>query len=506
MSTLDSFRTARWVRTLNLVLQAGLFLALFFQLNYLALHHPSRFDLTQHRQFSLSPETLSWLHNLDEPVRIVVTIQEDSGKPEVEGALLDIRGLLREYVYATAPNFDPKTNHDGRVSVDYLDVYQRRREADELGIDQPNTVTLICGDKHHTVLLGELYQVGTDREGKPQWSAFKGEQVITAALLEVSSPTRKKIYFLTGHGEMRPDDSDPARGLSELRNQLRLRNFDLGLLDVRTEQRVPEDAALIIVADPQGIEPIVQERLREYLTAKAGRLILLVRPGAVIGLDRLVLDDWGILVDDDLICDSDPNFMTEGGDLVVKAFVAHPITQTLLSYQLALLIGPARSVRALPGSPDGTGLTVTTLAATSQSAWGERSYNTGRPPEYNPGVDYKGSSLTDKRLGVVIASERVGARDKLDFSVPRGRLVVFGTADLVTNNRLGNTGNQNIFFAAVNWAVDRDTQLNIPARPIERFQLSLSAADLLKLRYSLLLVLPAAAAVLGLMVYWTRRR
>ena len=57
----------------------------------------------------------------------------------------------------------------------------------------------------------------------------------------------------------------------------------------------------------------------------------------------------------------------------------------------------------------------------------------------------------------------------------------------------------------MNWAVTRDTQLNIPARPIERFQLSLNQRELTQLRYSLMIGLPAVAALLGLFVYWTRR-
>lgn len=499
MSSFDSFRAARWIRTFNLVLQAGLFLTFFFGLNYLALHHAWRFDLTQHRHYSLSPETLSWLHNLDQPVRVIVTIPEDTDDAGLAAELLDLRGLLREYVYATATNYDPKTHHDGRVTAEYLDVYQRRREADQLGIDQPNSVLLLCGDNRRAVPLGDLYRF-KDKVRQ----AFQGEQAITAALLDVSSPAPKKIYFLTGHGELRPDDPDPARGLSALRDELRLRNFALDLLDVTTTRRVPDDAALVIAAAPVGVEPFVQEQLRQYLTARAGRLILLVGPGQAHGLDNLLLDDWGVLVDDDLICDTDPNSVAENGDLVLKTYLAHPITQFLLSNQIPLRIGPARSVQAFPGP--GLGLTVTTLVATSKTAWGEHSYKSGRAAEYNYGVDLKGSAAMDHRLGVMVASERVGARGNLDFSVPRGRLIVFGSADLVTNNRLVNTGNQNMFFTAVNWAVDRDTQLNIPARPIERFQLSLSAADLLKLRYSLLLVLPGAAALLGIMVYWTRRR
>ena len=131
-----------------------------------------------------------------------------------------------------------------------------------------------------------------------------------------------------------------------------------------------------------------------------------------------------------------------------------------------------------------------------------------RLPEYNRGVDLKARNGMEPpdRLGVIVASERVGVRDPLPFSVPRGRLVVFGTGDMIGNSRITNAGSQNIFLGAVNWTVDRDTQLNIPARPIEQFQLSLSASEFLKLRYTLMLALPGAAAVLGLLVYWTRRR
>ncbi|HYD85296.1 MAG TPA: ABC transporter, partial [Opitutus sp.] len=141
------------------------------------------------------------------------------------------------------------------------------------------------------------------------------------------------------------------------------------------------------------------------------------------------------------------------------------------------------------------------------TAWGEVSYGRQTVPEFNAGVDIRplpGMEPKD-RLGVIVASERVSVRDNLPFSVPGGRLVVFGTGDLVANSRIADVANQNIFLGAVNWTIGRDTTFNIPARPIERFQLSLSASELSRLRYTLLLALPAAAALLGLIVYWTRR-
>ena len=110
MAETNSFRTARWLRTLHLVLQAGLLLTFLAGLNYLARDHPLRFDLTQHRSYSLSPETLSYLH-LERPVRIIATIPENTENPEV-------RGLLREYATAANSLFDQlDVNNDGTITA-----------------------------------------------------------------------------------------------------------------------------------------------------------------------------------------------------------------------------------------------------------------------------------------------------------------------------------------------------------------------------------------------------
>jgi len=497
MSLFDSFRAARWMRSLNLVLQAVLFLTFFAGLNYLARNHAWRFDLTHQRRYSLSPETKSYLEHLTRPIHVVVTLTEDSDNPEVVQAYRDIRGLLREYAYAT------ENDDNRRITVDYLDVYQRRRDADQLGITDPNRIILLCGDKRRSVTLGDLYRVE-----KGQRQAFQGEQALTAAILDVSSPGRKKIYFVAGHGELSPDDVDSIRGLSTLRDVLRERNFDIDSINIGYLRKIPDDAALLVAVAPQGrFQAIEQELLRQYLGTHAGRLVLLLAPGQPHGLEDLLLD-WGILVDDDLIWDSGAQNMTEEGELLLRYLTPHPVTQILIDYNLAPRVGPARSVRPDPGRSLGNGLTVTTLAATSTTAWGEVSYRLRTAPEFTPGIDIRplpGMEPKD-RLGVVVASERLSPRDQLPFSVRGGRLVVFGTGDLIANNRIADAANQNIFLSAVNWTVDRDAQFNVPARPIDRFQLSLSAGELSRLRYTLLLALPGVAALLGLIVYWTRRR
>jgi hypothetical protein len=162
--------------------------------------------------------------------------------------------------------------------------------------------------------------------------------------------------------------------------------------------------------------------------------------------------------------------------------------------------GYSRSVRVNPSRVRDETLTATRLIGTAKTAWGERSY--GRAAQYNPGID-----MPADVLGLAVASERVTAKDKtLSFSVPAGRMVTFGCADFISNDRLGSYGNLTLVLSTLNWLVDRGALLNVPARPIQKFQLALNQQELQRLRNSLLFALPTAAGLLGLIVYWTRRR
>ena len=488
MAKSPSFRMVRWVRTLNLLAQVVLFVALFAGLNYLAVHYAWRFDLTANHSHSLSPETRAYLKNLTQPVRIIVTLSADSDNDQVAHAYRDVSSLLREYGFATAGN--PR----GKVSTEFLDVFQRRRDAEALGIEQPNTILVLCGDRRRVVGLDELYRVENQEK-----KAFRGEQAFTAAILDVSSPSKKKIYFLTGHGEMTLDDVSPERGLSSLNAELKARNFAVDSLDLSLSRKIPDDAAVLVIPGQQGrFDAVEQELLRQYLSNRAGRILALLAPGYPTGLDDLFFD-WGVLVDDVLVYDQGSSGQNETGDLILPALAEHEITHSLLSYKIPLRFGLSRSVRPDPGRTLDTNLEVKPLVATSEQAWGERNYRERGAATYNVGVDLPG------RIIVVTASERRTARSNLPFTVPGGRLVTFGSADWVANGRLGVIGNLMFFMAAVNWTTDRDIDLNVPARPIDKFQLALTQQQLERLRYSLILVLPGLAAILGFVVYWTRR-
>lgn len=509
MAEPTSFRANRWLRTFNLVLQALLVLTFTAGLNYVALSHPWRFDLTASHRYTLSPETIAFLRDkVTRPAQIVVTIPEDTDDAIKAAWLADLRGLLREYVIATM------SNPERRITVQYLNVAQRLKEAAELGVDEPDHVYVISGDRRRAIPFDDFYKikrVQLESKGPSlQRESFLGEAAITPALLEVSSPEKSHIYFLEGEAEMRIDDPDRYKGLSALRDQLQMLNYEVAPLDLMIAKRVPDDASLVIVPQPNaGVSPAVQEQLRQYASGgdrqRPGSLIIVLpTAGHSHGLDRLMRDDWGIDAGDDVILDPAPGALTENGDLLIGAYLPHPLTQKLIDYSLKLPIGLTRSLiedfqRASRGD-----LTITTLAAAGPDAWGERTFRNGQPNVYNPGIDAHANPTIGKNLGTIMLSERTGAASELNFSLPRGRIIVFG-GDAFSNDRLANLANRTLILNAINWIINRDTQLNVPARPIDRYQLTLSQSELSRLRLSLLFIAPGIAAVLGLLVYWTRR-
>jgi len=490
-SRFSDFRLARRIRFANRTLQILLSLTLILALNFLASKYFERIDLTEAGSFTLAPESKAYIRELDSPVDIIVTIPNDPDVPELVQIHQHLRKLLREYS-AAGQQADRKL-----VRVEFVDIYRQRKRAQELAntyrLTQENIILVAQGERSHEIRQADLYEVG-DNEIK----GFRGEKAITSAIIDVASAERDKVYFLVGHGEMRLDDVDPLRGLSQLENFLRERNYALATLDLAVEAQVPEDADLLVLPSPQAsLLPEEVEKLRRYMSERNGRMIVLLDPGRRHGMDDLFYD-WGVLADDMVVVDSGPDFRAQGGDLVVRRFAEHPITELLVDYQITALFGQPRPIRTDPASLDNERLNVLQLIGSSEQSWAERDFRTQDPMVFDAGRDIPGP------VSIATVSIR-SASSELGINIPGGRLVVFGNSDFIANNRLRAFGNRTLFFNAMNWALTRNHLLNIPTRPLESYQVVMSQSDLnrLILYYA---IIPAAAGFFGLLIFFIRRR
>jgi len=493
MATFENFRTVNWFKRINRSAQVVLSITLVAGLNYAATRHFKRLDLSRDHLYSLSPETLAYVKQLEDPIEIIVTIPSDAEEKDLAQVHRYLRNLLREYAYAG------KRGDETLISARFVNIYKEITKADEfarrIGLNQPNVVLVVSGEKQRILLLTDIVEL---RNGVP--TAFLGEQAITSAIMEVSSVKQEKVYFLVGHGEMGIDDVDPRRGLSQLREALLMRNFALATLDLTRTENIPEDADLIVVPSPQGsLMPQEVEKLRVYLSERAGRLIALLDPWRKHGMDDL-LYEWGIQADDMLIVETGSDFQETSGDLLIRRFAEHPVTDFMLKNQIPIVVGLTRPVRSDPGAPIDERLTSHPLMASSESSWAERNYRKAKELKdlrYDPSVDLKGP------VSIAAVSERkVSSQLGIQFS--GGRLVVFGNSDLIANQRLSSIGNFMLFLNSVNWSLDRDKMLAVTPRAIDKFQLVVSRHEINQLGI-ILMILPGLVSILGLMVSWIRR-
>lgn len=489
----DQFAVSNRMRTLHRLVQVLLFVLFFVGVNFLAMRHFTRYDVTRQHLFSLSPETEAYIRGLEEPIEFIVTIPNASTQSQ-EQLLFDyVHSLLNQYRY-----YAKQVGVGDLIQVEYVNTYEDIERAAELaqthGVDQPNIV-LVTGERRTRLLMP------TDLMEFEQLEpvAFKGEQALTSALVEVSASNTPRIYFTVGHVEMRLDDVSQQRGLSQLASQLNARNFELGAMDLTQLEGVPEDASAVVIADPRGpFLPSEQEKLRRYLTDRAGRLLLFLSPGQAHGLDAL-LEDWGIRADDMLVLESDPGYLEGSGSYLIRQFVPHPITEPLIKNQTFLVSGLMRPVRPDLAAPVDNRLSVSALLGSSEDSWAEQAYSgQDEDPEFDPSVDLPGP------VTVGAVAERRSA-SQLGIDLPGGRIVAVGSGDLFANRRLTHSlGNSLFFISTMNWLLDRDQTLALPPRPIEKFQVAISQADLRSLGLYFL-VIPGAFGLFGITLLWIRK-
>jgi hypothetical protein len=192
------------------------------------------------------------------------------------------------------------------------------------------------------------------------------------------------------------------------------------------------------------------------------------------------------------------DFRARGGDLIVRRFAPHPITQMLIDYKITALFGLPRPVRTDPAALNVDGLVVEQIIGSSSNSWAERDFRKSTSQKFDANRDLLGP------VSIATASSR-SAGSEFGINIQGGRLVVFGNGDFIANERLQTYGNQSLFINSVNWALNRTELLSIPTRPLQQYQLIMSEREI-KLLLFYFAAIPALAALAGTTIHLIRRR
>jgi hypothetical protein len=495
-------RRQRILIGVNVALMIAIAGAVFLGVCYLASlpAFRTRVDLTKARAFTLSPLTIRLLGGLEKDVEVISIFRTPymdlTGLFRVEKEIgAYVEKLLEEYVIRSG----------GRIRLEVLDRDRdnlRVRELNqEIGLSDQNVVVFRCGDNRTDVFPEDLANIdrggvdpATDVIQPARILSFKAEAAVTFAVQSVIEEKKPKVYVTTGRSEANIGNSG-EEGLFFAADMLKRLNFEVEELRLYAALDVPADCSVLVIPGPKddfsGEEVAA---LRSYLQ-EGGRILLALAPNSTRSLD-VILEAFDIGLNRDITCMERPTPLAEE-DRYIKSFLqtkgfmrGSRITRSIADRDLFGVFFRAGAVNRNPDD-----VNVQELVLSPNESWGD----THAPGEEG---DWFFSSATEKQGPRVLGVSCEGRGP-----VEGARMVFFADAYFYTNAPIRRApANLELFTNAVNWLAARENLLEIPPTSLFVSQVDLTEEEYHQIGLYVVIVIPGIAAVLGLVVWWLRRR
>lgn len=467
-------------------------LVVWAAVNYLGFVHYLREDFSRSKKFRLADQTKAALKEFKQPLEIIVVASPTFLSPE-SAILPDLRALLVEIAF----------HKRKELRVEYVDptrnITRIRDLQAEYNLPSVDNVVVIVHDKTHRLVdiakMGEFDFSPLATGGQPLLLSFRGEQVLTSAFMEILDPADRTVYFLTGHGEPKPDGQ-----LSTLAEFIRQQNTDVATLSLASTDTLPEDASAVVVAAPQAD---LAEREVSVLGAwlrEGGRMLVLLDPSAETPRLHAMLAANGITPRDDRVLRLIELPFATGilRDVTGQTLPNSGITRRMEGLNI-LFPGATQSLgfdNALAASER---IQLRPLVLAAEEFWGETDY----APNQDKGVRYE-DALDNGQPVVIAASADRNAVEDDRVDVATSRLIVAGSSLFAFDEAVSPQG-LDLAIGFINTLTDRGNLSSITPKTVARFALRLTDSQLSQLALAVMVIMPACAAFAGLVV-WLRRR
>ncbi len=437
-----------------------LFIGVLIMLNFLSVRHYQRWDLTEAKAFSLSSQSIKVVEQLKQDLEIYGFFERGQNQ--------QIADLINSYTY-----------HSSKIEFQAIDPDRNPEMARQYKIQRLNTLHIRYGDESTNI---------TDTS----------EEAVTNAILKLTKATKKNVYFLTGHGEPSIKERQDSAGYGAAKDALENENFQVKELLLSTQESVPGETSLFIVANPK--KPLFDHEIEaiDSYVKSGGRLLVMI--SAQVGKDLgTFLKDWGVELGDDIVVDQVIRLFAGpslGVEPIAQTYsLTHPITR---GFRERTIFPMVRSVEA--DSLPKEGLEVTSLVQTSPTSWAERNLD---------GIFKQGKASfepEDKQgpisIGVAVKAnlKKIGVDKEGD-----AKIVVVGTGGFVNNRALKIYFNRDLFLNIVNWLVGEEELISIRPRSIRSSRIQLTEKESNMVFYLSFLILPELLLIIGLAVWWRRR-
>ena len=483
----------------NVVLQTIIIAVIVLMINYLGFNRYQRWDLSRSNKYALSELTKKFLKSLKKEVKVYVFFSPTSQSAGSE-LYYDLQNLLKEYEFAGKR----------KVQVETIDPYRNLTRTRELqvkynfGADE-NLVILDYQNRKKILRVADMAEY--DPPGMfsetPRIRSFRGEQMITSALIELTEDRATKIGFVTGHGEPGLESGSP---LARFKEYVERQNVTLVPLILTNLQRIPTDYATVIVAGPKydlGERDI--SLLRNYWNEE-GRMLILLDPKVKTPKLNQFLAEFGVRAEPDLIVTQFKTGIEEQSVTldVYGQFLPETSFLRTLSQATGYFPGGTCSLSIDESKIAQEGLTMTkALTPAAPDYWGDKDevLYSQKTPSYAQGIDLP------PPLYFGIALEKGAIKDTRVQLHSSSRMFILGNADFLRNESLSESPpDVDFILLSINWLADREQLLAIAPKAARTFTLNLSDGQMNEIVLLTVVGLPMLVALLGLGVWSLRRR
>lgn len=476
---------------LNVLAQIILLLFLAAMVNSIAFKHYQRWDFSRDQKYALSDKTKRFLRTIKGKMRIIVFFSPSTP------ITADVQNLLTEYQYAGK----------GKIDIERIDPERSLSRAKEMFdkykvVSDESLLVIDYEGRNKTVKASEMAEI--DQSGMafgegPRVTAFKGEQAITSAMMDVVQGKKNTLGYVLGHKEPPLSGNTNISVLKAFIENENIKFQELNLFDVGA---IPAELKTILIIGPQyDLSDREMKLLRDFWD-KQGRILLLLDPAAKTPKLDAFLSELGVKVNDDRLM----AFLRTGiqelaltRDVQAHFLGGNPVTKRLADVR-ALFFGGTSSLTLEPDRMRATNVRLDPLIQAEKGYFAETDYNSDNQAKFQADAKAAGAPPT---IGAAV--ERGASADER-VQMNSSRLVVVSNATFVQDNAVTQDQQALDFISgSVNWLLSREQLIGIAPKISKPLTFTLNEDALRNLRWIVLVGMPLIFAVLGAAVWWQRR-
>lgn len=476
------FQTKLYFWALIVILIAGVFL-----LNVVMDLAGDRFelsaDLTGSKLFDISDESKELIESLKDDITIHVLAKE-ADFVSASTYMAQANQVLKQY--------DKLGKH---ITVDYVNYVADPTFASKYPdvVMSHGDILVTSGSKHRVITTKELFNYTYDSKGNATIASSKADQVLSAALLNVTSSEQVMVNIITGNGEYT---------MKSFESLLKNNNFEVAAKNLATEDFDTSCKLAVLISPHTDLSPEVINKLDKFLynNGEYGKTLLYTADAEQKPLPNLeaFLKEWGVAVGDGAVFETKEN----------RVFNYHPF-YAVADYVDETYMGMLRDKTTPMLMPISRPLTALFEYRNNNSTkvlleFGKTA--AVRPSDAPDNFDQADATIRGPIPALVLASYSIN--DKATGKVQKqSNILVSGSSGMLDSYSIDNSSlsDSEYLLNVFNTLTDKKETIKIQSKTITGKELNISTAQANWLGLIFALLIPLAIIGAGVVIWLYRR-